>query len=187
MEDKFEKFISENRDQFDFREPYPGIWKKIEANIRPKKHLNLRIIISRAAAVLLIFAASYAVNEFVHRHRHNRMETEKKRPSQKEIAIPELQEAEAYYSGLIDKKLEEVKPILANCPSLEKELQIDMTELDSVCLDLKKDLKDNIANQEVIDAIIENYRMKIAILEDLRKEIKPGKNECNSNKGKYAI
>jgi hypothetical protein len=43
------------------------------------------------------------------------------------------------------------------------------------------------ANQEVIEAIIENYRLRIRILEDLLTEIKPMKDECLSNSQEYAL
>jgi hypothetical protein len=62
-----------------------------------------------------------------------------------------------------------------------------MSELDSVYIDLKADLKDNMANQEVIEAIIENYRMKISILEDLLKQIDPEDDECVSKPVDYVL
>jgi len=105
----------------------------------------------------------------------------------KEIMIPELQEAELYYSGLISEKLEEIKPILANCPGIEEELNVEMSGLDSLYTDLKTDLKDNIANQEVIEAIIENYRLRITILEDLLKEINPEEGMCISKINDYEL
>ena len=49
----------------------------------------------------------------------------------------------------------------------------DLNQLDSLYTELKSDLRDNIANQEVIDAMIQNYRLRISILEELLSEIKP--------------
>ena len=83
--------------------------------------------------------------------------------------------------------MDELKPVMANCPALAEELNYDMTELDSVYTDLKKDLKDNMANQEVVEAIIENYRLKIRILEELLSEIKPHEDECLSKNDGYAL
>jgi hypothetical protein len=98
-----------------------------------------------------------------------------------------LKEAETYYTNIVNQKLDELKPIIANCPSLVEELNYDLSELDSVYLDLKRDLKDNMANQEVIEAIIENYRLKITILEDLLNEITLVGDECISNSNGYAL
>ena len=84
-----------------------------------------------------------------------------------EIDIPELKEAEMYYTGIINTKMEEVKPMLSDYPTLESELETDLTELDSIYKSLKNDLKDDIANNEVIEAMIQNYRLRISILEDM--------------------
>ena len=102
-------------------------------------------------------------------------------------SIPGLQEAETYYTSLVNQKMDELKPIMANCPSLREELNIDMSELDSVYVELKADLRDNMANQEVVEAIIENYRLKIRILEDLLTEMDPNEEECISNEDTHAL
>jgi hypothetical protein len=180
MEDRFEKFIREHREEFEFREPDPIIWARIESRIRPRHTISWKTIVSRAAIVLLIFAASYMVHELIHHEgRILAFKRSHEKPA-REVVIPELQEAENYYSGLISEKLEEVKPILASCPGVKEELDTDMSELDSLYSSLKADLKDNIANQEVIEAIIENYRLRIAILEELLTELKPEDGMCVS-------
>jgi hypothetical protein len=114
-------------------------------------------------------------------HRHSEKKEIAARKDAVENSIPGLGEAEAYYTSLINQKMDELKPVIDNCPSLQEELNYDMTELDSVYTDLKKDLKDNMANQEVVEAIIENYRLKISILEDLLKEMAPLGDECIPN------
>lgn len=187
MDDRFEEFIRDNRDKFDTRDPDPHVWNKIGDHIRLKRRIGWRTIVWRAAVVIVIFMASYAVNEFVHRYRNGDLRAMHNLSSGKESSLPGLKEAEAYYSGLVNQKLNELKPIMANCPSLKEELNMDMSELDSVYTDLKRDLKDNMANQEVIEAIIENYRLKISILEGLLNDIKPREDECLSKTDHYAL
>ncbi|MGD2034222.1 MAG: hypothetical protein PVF73_04140, partial [Bacteroidales bacterium] len=65
--------------------------------------------------------------------------------------------------------------------SLEEELQTDLSELDSIYEGLKDDLKDNIANHEVIEAMIQNYRLRIAILEDMLLFLDQEDEENNTN------
>jgi hypothetical protein len=185
MEDRFERFITENRDAFEFHEPDPKIWNRIESNLRFKRKANWKNILQRVAVVAVIFAASYVVNEMVHRYTHPEVKADQ--AAAKNNAAPGLKEAEAYYTSLLNQKMDELKPVMANCPALAEELNYDMSELDSVYTDLKKDLKDNIANQEVVEAIIENYRLKIRILEELLSEIKPHEDECLSKKDSYAL
>lgn len=187
MDDRFEKFIRENHESFDFREPDSRIWKKIAADIRAKRKFDYRLIMKRAAIVVMIFAASYVVNEMIHRLNDKGFSAQKTTKNNKENAIPGFSETEAYYTSLVNQKLDELKPIIANCPSLEEELNVDMSELDSVYVELKSDLKDNMANQEVIEAIIENYRLKITILEDILTEITPLGDECISKTEGYVL
>lgn len=186
MDDRLEKFIRDNREGFDFREPDPRVWKTIEKKTGAVK-FNVRLAMRRVAVVALIFAASYAANEFIHRHERSTAVSEKVPGGKDNKTGNGFKETEAYYAGLLNQKMDELKPVIANCPALEEELNYDMSELDSIYTDLKRDLKDNMANQEVIEAIIENYRLKISILEDLLTEIDPGDDECLSKSNQYAL
>ena len=124
----------------------------------------------RAAAVLVIFALSFGLSEYIHR----------KGPVTPGIALAneqttlpqELKETQAYYETRIHARLTEMKPMFASYPGMEEEVHKDFTRLDSICADLKKDLKDNISNQRVLEAMIENYRTKLTILESLLEDLK---------------
>ena len=183
MKDKLEKYIIENREAFDIHEPGEEVWAKIEKRIQPKKSVNWRMIIGRAAAVILIFAASYMVHDLL--EGRNREIARNKTKKEKEMVIPELREAEIYYSALINEKLREIKPMFSEDPMLEKEVKYDLNQLDSIYGELKDDLKDNIANQEVIEAMIQNYRMRLSILEDVLSQLKPEKDDNNSKYNSY--
>ncbi|MBN2347668.1 MAG: hypothetical protein JXJ22_02455 [Bacteroidales bacterium] len=183
MNDKFEKFISENREAFDIHEPDPKIWDRIEKNTRPVRKLNWKKILYQAAAVVIIFLASYMVHDLVQKPPKDSVAKEKKQ----ELEIPELMEAEIYYTSILNNKLEEIKPILAGDPGLQKELNIELSELDSIYRDLKQDLQDNIANNEVIEAMIQNYRFRVAILEDILSQLKSEEDTSKQKINRYEI
>src|SRR4030042_463912 len=178
MKDNLEKYMLENREAFDVHEPGEGVWEKIEKSIQPKKTINWRLIMGRAAAVILIFAASYMVHDIL--EGRNREIARTRTKTEKELVIPELKEAEVYYSTLINEKLQEIKPMFSENPRLEKEIRYDLNQLDSIYEDLKNDLRDNIANQEVIEAMKQNSRMRSSQLEDVLSQLKPEENESNS-------
>jgi hypothetical protein len=184
MKDRFENFIKDHRESFDFREPDPRLWENLKKSIPAQRSLPWRLFLKRASIVILIFGASYIANEMIHRYSKNGISFSKQG---KESPIPGLNEAEAYYTNLINQKLDELKPVLANCPSLQEEIDYDLSGLDSVYTELKSDLKDNMANQEVIEAIIQNYKLKITILEDIMSELAPLEDECIQNSDEYAI
>jgi hypothetical protein len=168
MKDRLEQFISENRDQFDLHEPDEKLWAGIEANIQGKKsrRIGWKGIVWRAAAVILIFGASFLVQEYLHQRKIMMADQEDTGIIQ---GIPELQEAEIYYTGLLNDKISQIEPLLENHPELGESLQQDLAELDSIYAELQKDLRDNIANDEVVEAMIQNYILRIQILEDLLK------------------
>ena len=180
MKDKIEKYITKHREDFDVFEPDPVIWDKIDSNIHKKKRtINLYSIVSRAAVVIFIFSISFMVSEFLHMQKE-----EKQSMAAVELKIPELQEAEFYYSSLLSQKMEEIKPMLMKDPELKKEITMEINELDSIYNELKNDLRDNIANQEIIEAMIQNYRLKLEILEEILLELKETNNN-NENEKSY--
>jgi hypothetical protein len=179
--DRLEQFITENRDQFDLYDPGERVWNGIERRVQKKhRHPDWKAIIWRAAAILVIFAASFLLQEYLHR---NELLTGRKDKKIRDVEIPELQEAEIYYTNMVDEKIEEIEPLLKNQPELNKGLKNDLAELDSIYAELQKDLIDNIANDEVVEAMIQNYRLKLQILEDLLGFLQEtSKNEQNENK-----
>jgi hypothetical protein len=86
----------------------------------------------------------------------------------------ELADTEAFYSSQIADK---IKIIEVESGSLDPEIQMQLKMLDDDYLSLKKDLNDNADSEEVINAMIEYYRLKLAMLETILNEIQ--KNDDN--------
>jgi hypothetical protein len=166
MKDRLEQFISDNRDQFDPYEPDDKLWAGIENNIHGKKTFRIgwKGVMWRAAAVILIFGASYGIQEYLHQRKAMMAGQEANEIIKN---IPELKEAEIYYTSLLNDKISQIGPLLEQNPELGESLQQDLSELDSIYAELQLDLRDNIANDEIVEAMIQNYILKIQILEDL--------------------
>jgi len=170
-QDKLEKFLTENREKFNLYDPDPELWDKINQENRKilTGRIKWRSLLWKVAAVAVIFMISFLVFELIH---FQELKTAwKTGKEKKELNIPELQEASIYYSSLIQSQMQKVQPLLSTYPDLGSELNRDFSELDSICLELKQDLKDNVSNQEVIEALIQNYRIKLTILEDLLNQL----------------
>lgn len=169
MKDRLEKFITEHRSDFDVYEPSETVWTNIRKNqqqqiAKPGWHSWLW----KAAAILVIFGSSLVFFEMLHYRGIHIISLGEK---EEEVVIPELKEAELYYSSVLEEKMNEIKPMLTEHPGMDKEINKDLSELDSMYNELKKDLKDNIATGEVVHALIENYRMRIDILEEILSEL----------------
>ena len=89
-------------------------------------------------------------------------------------ADPELQElieAEAYYAYEVNGKLKEIQKCYKLNPEIQMEVEGDLQELGSMYNSLKNDLKDNVSNKEVIEAMIENNRFRLKLVDDVLKQI----------------
>lgn len=171
-EDKFEQFIRDHRDEFDDLEPGMKVWTEIEINTSVKKPFQWRTALSKAAAVLIIFGASFVANELWHQYRNPAIVAPVAEREVQEIHVPELLEAEMYYTSRVEEKMKELKVYGKNNPDINKELQIEIEELDEAFAELKEDLKDDIANEEIVEAMIQNYRIKLKMLEEIISQLK---------------
>jgi predicted CopG family antitoxin len=171
MSDRLEEFVRQNREQFDTREPDPSIWLRIQPERTPavKERRSMRWL-RVAAAVAMIFAGSAAGIYFL---TGGKAEADQYSSE----LYREIRETEQYYNQEVSQRYEELRPYLVGDPAAEEMLRTDMTELDEVYAELKKDLKDNASNPEVIEAMILNYRVKLEILEDLLNQLKEKENQ----------
>jgi len=175
--DKLEKYILDHREQFDDQEPDPAIWEKIDTRKSPVIRINWKDIAWKAAAVAAIFVSSYFFHDYMSSRKnssHNLLGENKEETSP---MVRELIEAEAYYTSLIELKKDEVFRLTASHPEIRYEIDMEMVDLDRVFSELKDDLKDNADNEEVIEAMIQNYRLKLDILEEMLLQL----NQINDN------
>ena len=169
MKDKLEQFVNEHKEEFDLLEPRADLWKGID--LPERRRFITAGLLWKAAIVIMIFGASLLANSYLKKdHERRSMAAAEKTINE----IPELAEANKYYSGLIQAKLNEVHSELKSYPEINLNVNRDLSELDSIYNSLKNDLKDNISNPEIIEAMIQNYRLKLELLEqvlaDLRSE-----------------
>ena len=175
--ENLEEYIRDNRKDLDPYEPSPEIWEGIKRSLRTSKPAFIKWIAAAAVIVIILVTAifrykgeSYRQSVFISDRIEKKIDNN-----------PQLKESEIYYSNLMKNLYDEASPLLASYPDARKELLSDMSQIDSICFDIKKDLKDNIDNQEVIEALINNYRTKIHILEDMLVLLKHNENNHSKN------
>lgn len=166
---QLEEYINNNREDLDKYTPSVNVWKGIRKNLQGRR--TNRVMWLSAAAMIVVILAT-AVLFYIAKERENFILTGKEADIRYLKTNPELLESEIYYNNLIHDLFKEASPLLTNNPDVERELLSDMSELDSICIDIKKDLRDNVANQEVIEALITNYRVRINMLEDLLRTLR---------------
>lgn len=177
--DELEEFIQANREAFDHLEPSPDLWKKVVAETPEETtpEVPWSTYLWRAATVAALIVGSLAIWQTnpIGSDQFAQMDSV---PSPSQVAAmperalpPELAEAEAFYGSQVNEMMGELDHY-ANYPDLQEEANSDLAELDSAYADLKRDLKDELANEEVVSALIQNYRHKLQVLETILKQIK---------------
>lgn len=94
----------------------------------------------------------------------------------------ELRQLKAYYASRIEQRKNEIFIFTAGNPKIEKDISVEMNQLDSAYKVLRIDLKDNIDNSEVVSAMIQNYRIRLEILESILEQLKKADSHEKKNK-----
>ncbi len=176
--DRLEEHIRRNREDLDRYKPSSDTWKIINKRLNNGKSKNSHWI-SIAAMVIVIIGSAVIFYKSPNRISRTSITTDNEVNKQ---LNPELKEAEIYYNNLVNSLYKEATPLLTANPEMKKELAHDISQLDSICLDIRKDLKDNVANQEVVEALIQNYRVKIRLLEEMLIILKEDKDNLEKEK-----
>ncbi|MBC6401720.1 MAG: hypothetical protein GDA51_12925 [Ekhidna sp.] len=164
MGDRFEKFIIDNRNSFDNESPSNELWGRIEKDIHPNK-ASFGLLWKVAAALFLISTIVLLIERL----------NEPVGP----VFSPEFVQAEDYYVTLINQRKNILKERL-NADQEKRFLQ-EINQLDSMYLELKKTYKINAASERVIDAMINNLRLRSDILNRQLEFLENIKNEKNEN------
>ncbi len=166
--DKLESYIRQQRDAFDVATPGPPAWEDRSAsNVAPIRRFRVPAPLWQAAAAVLIFAMAWVGND-LYRARQQREAFRVAVEQNTSDAMPkELQKAVEFYDKQIESKKEELFHLASDAPDVRNDVNLELEELDKAFSELKSDLKDNADNQEVIEAMIANYKLKLQILEDM--------------------
>ena len=149
MGDQFEKFIMENRSAFDDAEPSEKIWNSIDQKLE-KKTVPMNIIWKVAAVLFLVSTVVLLIDR--------KAPTIEMGP----MLSQEFVEAEDYYVTMINQRKELIREQLS--PEEEKAFLTEINDLDAMYLELKETYQSNASSERVMDAMINNLQLRLAIL-----------------------
>lgn len=140
MLDSLKEHIDNTREDFEI---YPfeseQSWEQISKKVVPEKKWPLWKLTSVAACFLLVLSG--VIYQLVPQNPQG-----------------ELADLESYYQGEISQKVNLIKSHLTDPSVLE-----DLDLMDQAFAELKNDLKDDVDNEEVVLAMMENYQLKLKI------------------------
>lgn len=164
--DHFEEFIKNNREDFDQLEPSAKVWENISAATPKTKVRRLNTYLIRIAAVLVL-----AVIFTVTLYKTNLLTPGKMAGNSNNPELLELIEAEEFYAQQVNGKLKEIRKCYYTFPELKEEIETDLLELEEMYDILKSDLKENISNKSVIEAMINNNRYRLKLVDEVLEQI----------------
>jgi len=184
MKSKLERFVRDNREDFDTDEPRPDLWDAIAPHLGhpPQKRWAGAVWVNRAfggrrraAAVAGLVALAggglYVNNQYGLTQQPDVV-----------VAAPVAAREFIQYTRLIDEKRAELQTLTAGNPALYREFAAELTQLESSYHNLKYELPRN-PNQEVlIRAMVQNLQLQINLLNQQLTIIQRIKQQTNEPK-----
>ncbi len=160
-------FIDVNRESFEIYDYDQADWQGIADRLDSSQGKNKSVIIPlkylwRSAAMFAVILGAVFYMSWLNWKSH----------SQHAMMSAELQEAEYYYGELIATRVAAISKLDQGA---EEEAFRNMEALDQAFIELKTDLKDNADNEEVLHAMIDNYKIKLEILEQIIQQLEERK------------
>jgi hypothetical protein len=164
MSKRLEKFIVDNREEFDDLEPAAGLWDRIEQQMEasvvelPKKReaktFSLGFVLRVAAIIIVVMAIGFGA--YLH--------------SQKTAGIdlaainPEYAKQQVQYVSLIENKRNELKELTKSDPQLYREFNGEINKMEASYKKLKHDLATSPNQERVLRAMIRNLQIQAEVL-----------------------
>jgi len=174
--------IRSNKDFFEDREPSEGHMERFNRMLERRLHAGavkrsiVPYLLKAAVVTLLVTLSSLWTWDHFIRSDRNRMTLGD--------VSPQYREVENYYIhqvNLMENEIETVVPI--KNPEQKEMLRTEMRSMDSVYVQLQKELKANPDDERIINAMIEHYQTKVEVLTYIVNQLKAIRNENQNTKG----
>jgi len=157
--DKLKEHIDRNRPDFEIYDFEPGNWDSLAETLEKREagaNHNLFYGWWKIASMILLAVGLFAFWQ------------SKSNQNAAMIENSDWLEAKNFYGEKIAVQQTRISRFKDN---LDDEIFEDIEALDEAFRDLKKDLKENVDNEEVVSAMIKNYKIKIEVLERILNQI----------------
>ena len=162
--DRLEEFIKENREAFDQYEPSDKVWEQIsKSKTKTVIFTNWFLRVAAVLAVVAIFAVTITKTDIFN---SGEIAQQSDDPE-----LRELIEAEAFYASQVNEKMDEIRKCYVAYPDIKEDVEMDLNELQQMYNELKTDLKENVSKKTVIEAMIENNRYRLKMVDEVLDQI----------------
>ncbi len=187
MHKDLEKFISDNRDDFDDKSPSYELWNKIEQHLSDKQPISTPIlkpvykrrffrIGSIAASAVLLVGIGLVIGLSI---------AKEKVPDKIVTQIePDYQDATQFYERQVSQK----KAILASYPETG-DVNAELANIDQIIEELKQELlaAPKSSREQIVKTMIENHQAKLNILNQVLEHIQQENSLKNNSDEKIVL
>ncbi|HPF00359.1 MAG TPA: hypothetical protein PKY63_06805 [Bacteroidales bacterium] len=201
MKDNLEKFISQNRHQFDDEEPSPGLWDRIENSVpAPARMVRMRPLTyaaSIAAACIIVWiVASVVMNQQSHDAdkvlSENIIRPELKVAQHDTVFVPVVVNPEKnttntnvtnasdknlyaeitqYYDAEIAQRKAKLQSVSSGNKDIMYQVQEELAMIDTLNAQTQRELGNGMNIGLVMEQLVQNYRQSIDILDMMLEQV----------------
>ncbi len=174
MNSDFEKFIRQNREDFDETAPSGNVWKEIEKTLPLKKEtrrFTLRDIYAWSAAAAVFFIIMTSAWFLFIKKDNPEKQTVKSAPRENASGTESFNGFSPEYalefkqaSVAVENGQKELRAAVANNPGLYKKFQEDLSILDSSYRLLREQAAQSVNRDVIIRAMIQNLQLQSELL-----------------------
>jgi hypothetical protein len=180
MMNTIEEIIKKGRGEFDDREPSDGHFERFSFKLSVRLHAGVSkrsimpYLLKAAVVTLLVTLSSlWTYDHFI-------------RPSLKKTMTlsevsPEYREVEKYYVTQVGYIENEFSSLDISNPEQKEALMKELTSMDSVYVELQKELRANPDDQRIIDAMIKHYQTKLDVMNYILDQLRQIKAETENS------
>ena len=174
--DWLKDFVSQTRKDFDRHRPDKNLWSRINDRVENEQTTAYKPgspgMWRKLAAAIIILFALYGGTSLVYDLIPEKNQQQTAIAPIQNGQLKELYEVKTYYSSQINNKVNQLEEYCGQYPDICKEMSEEINSMNAELSGLKKDLRDNADNKEVLEAMIRNYRIKLQIMENLLENVK---------------
>lgn len=173
--DKFEKHIKENISFFnEHKADSDKMWSNIENALneqetieKPRKKWRNNYLFKIAASIAILLGLFTFINNSSHKPQS--------------LANKEFSDIEVHYKAIVNYQVSLVNKSTKLTNEDKKEFLFFMDELDEEHDVLKIEIQKNINSEQVLEALVLNYKKRIEIIEKLLKQINNNSEKTSNN------
>jgi len=176
-----EDIIRNNRDLFDTAEPQDGHFERFCSRLEERfpAHTMVRrsivpYLLKAAVVTLLVTLSSLWTWEHFLKPGRDRMTLGD--------VSPQYREVENYYMYQVNLMSNEIASLDENDEGQKQMLLAEMKSIDSVYIQLQKDLRANPNDERIINAMIEHYQTKLEVMNYIVNQLKIIRNDNQTRK-----